>query len=114
MDSITHRLWSKAVSKLENKSVNLSKISKLTQVRVATLWTYHHGKARWTADLWLKVMLLTGIAQISENQLIIPLGDLVEDFQKWQFSTDVFKPKKVRGDLNEDRHELEVGTVQEL
>lgn len=73
--SITHDLWRSAASRIPQKSVNLSKVSKILGVRVATLWTYHHGRARWTADLWLKSLILIGAAKLDNDKLVIDLTD---------------------------------------
>lgn len=71
--SITHAIWRHAVESLEGKTVNLSGISQLTGTRIATLWTYHHGRARWTAELWLKSLVIMGAARIENGVLMIPV-----------------------------------------
>ena len=75
MTKICQAIWNFAAQKYEGKSINLSRVSKETNVRVATLWTYHHGKARWQADLWIRGLLLLGHARVENGSLVIPLPD---------------------------------------
>lgn len=70
---ICQAVWAYACSRYEGKNVNLSRVSEANGTRVATLWTYHHGKARWTADLWVRTLLLLGHARIENDALIIPV-----------------------------------------
>lgn len=73
--SITHAIWRNAVESLSGKAVNLSGISQLTGTRIATLWTYHHGRARWTAELWLKSLLILGAARLEGDKLVIDVPE---------------------------------------
>lgn len=92
--SITSQIWRFASGKLAGKSVNLSKVSKILNVRVATLWTYHHGRARWTADLWLKALILIGGAKIQDESLIIPITNDLRDILETIPGEDVYRTKK--------------------
>ena len=89
--SLTHRIYEAAAKALVGHTVNLSGLSELTGVRVATLWTYHHGKARWTADLWLASLFYIGAAKIVDGQLVI---DLPELFEAPQPNARAIKPRK--------------------
>jgi len=76
--SLTHAIWRHSVDLLGGKTVNLSGISSLTTTRIATLWTYHHGRARWTAEIWLKSLLLLGAAKIEGGKLVIDIPEGLE------------------------------------
>lgn len=99
--SITHDLWRSAASRIPQKSVNLSKVSKILGVRVATLWTYHHGRARWTADLWLKSLILIGAAKLENDKLVIDLTEeTLKALSPIEPTPEAYRNKFSRGKLD--------------
>lgn len=77
---LAHRIWRHAVRSLGDSTVKLSGLSEAIDVRIATLWTYHHGKARWPADTLIDALISIGGASIVDGKLIIPIPELDEDF----------------------------------
>lgn len=79
--SIAHHIykaWGDVLT--ENDSVvNLSRLSQLIGTRVATVWAYHHGKAKWPADIWLLSLILTGAAKVEGDTVTIKIGSPVLD-----------------------------------
>lgn len=98
--SITHKVWSFATARIEGKTINLSAAAKVLNVRVATLWAYHHGVARWTADLWLRGLFLMGAAKIENDAIVIPINDEIASkidlshVEPWRNKNSVTKLEK--------------------
>ena len=74
------RIWACAASRIPDKTINLSRLSAHLGVRIATLWTYHHACAKWSADLWLKSLIATGNLDIEGDKITITCPpDVIND-----------------------------------
>lgn len=73
--SIAQKIWLYHANQSEGRSVNLSAIAKACKLRVATIWTYHHAKARWTADIWLQALFLLGAAEFIGDNIVIKIPE---------------------------------------
>lgn len=95
--SISHHIyqqWTNVISE-SDATVNLSQLAKLIDTRVATVWSYHHGKAKWPADVWLLTMILTGCAKIEGGTLTLSIPvDILDPNYPIGFSSNVLRPKK--------------------
>lgn len=77
-----------------NRSINLSGISRLLGTRVATMWSYHHGKAKWPADLWLLSLILTGGCKVDGKTLTITIPlDILDPAHPIGFSDQALRHK---------------------
>lgn len=52
-----HEVWLQAV---DGQEINLSKLARDLEMRIATLWGYHTGRSRWPAATWVKAMKAVG------------------------------------------------------
>lgn len=79
--SLSQRVYKSWIKVHEDNGqlINLSKLAGLLGTRVATLWSYHHGKAKWPADLWILTMILTGGARVEGNSITIEVPDEILD-----------------------------------
>jgi hypothetical protein len=73
--SIAHAIWQHNAKSPDGRSLNLSAIASAAKLRIATIWTYHHAKARWTADTWIRAMLITGGAELMGDHLVVKLPE---------------------------------------
>jgi hypothetical protein len=73
--SLAQTIWRFNSRSYEDRTINLSAIAKAAKLRVATIWTYHHGKARWTADVWIKALLLLGAAEVIGDNIVIKIPE---------------------------------------
>lgn len=73
--SFAHKIWLFNSKAPEGHSLNLSAIAAAAKLRIATIWTYHHAKARWTADTWIRALLITGGAEIMGDHIVIKIPE---------------------------------------
>lgn len=71
--NLCQSVWNRATKACPGKTVNLSKLCNELGVRIATIWTYHHRKARWTAEHWLQSCLAVGAAHVEDGRIVIDL-----------------------------------------
>lgn len=92
---LAHRIWRHAVRSLGDSTVKLSGLSEAIDVRIATLWTYHHGKARWPADTFIEALISIGGATIVDGNIIIPIPSR-DDFAHLEANRERSTRKKSR------------------